>query len=747
MQNLVFYIERAYRTPDYGIWERGNKINHGQAELNCSSVGMVVAALQAINGINLFGSRGGPSSVIHVMPDEIIRNYATLHSSLPRESASKEIDAALLSVISFPAFAVTDPLLIEATRSEIIKKLAGKYGCKRFLRDGHQTVLENSSRLHYDPRELTQFEGVESEWPLFYTYLILDGQFRRDHEQVEKYRKLLANVVVDSADFDMKLVPELYVVPIESIDAEKKNPGSQKRLPNENVPLIWAQSLYILGNLIYDRHLDVTDIDPLGLHSNSMRHVTHVDTVVQIVLLSESSELQSKLRMYGLETQTAEDAYPIIISQPSALRDVYSHLGANKKLGLTGRPLRPIGTLTTSKIYKCQGTLYAFLPHFMNREEFYLVSDPDYLVTLFEHEVAFVKKNWKSNGRPTMIVMLTSQILGRIEPPIRRGTTSPVVAGQNAANKSFKTWKFSPVSSRRNLLNFMMSLASSGVCNGTRVRVGRISEMVNTACIESLDFIATSRDDSKSYDWNKILAGCGNPPLHSLLDDLSVSGPDESLVSPRRRNRSVHKSTASDEHLKSPLTKHLILLPDFKLRDHIDSTGPPRLEIVENKRCESPDKIRSSVFVAENSVTPDIDEANEVQGCLNLRLGDPRKVAEACSCLVESSNIHDQADLLHYLVSTVGSDYEPPGLVKISELLEEVYLKAMQLKEWSVVRQTAGLLKKTVNSLASHISDLIIRQKPTTVGIRPKEYIMHTPKNPQELSDIIFSNWYFLVLV
>jgi hypothetical protein len=63
VQNLVFYIERAYRTPDYGIWERGNKINHGEPELNSSSIGMAVAALQAINGINLFGSRGGPSSV------------------------------------------------------------------------------------------------------------------------------------------------------------------------------------------------------------------------------------------------------------------------------------------------------------------------------------------------------------------------------------------------------------------------------------------------------------------------------------------------------------------------------------------------------------------------------------------------------------------------------------------------------------------------------------------------------------
>jgi len=68
-----------------------------------------------------------------------------LHSALPRESNSKEIDAALLSVIGFPAFAVGDAKLVKKTREEIIEKLGGKYGCKRFLRDGHQTVLESKS--------------------------------------------------------------------------------------------------------------------------------------------------------------------------------------------------------------------------------------------------------------------------------------------------------------------------------------------------------------------------------------------------------------------------------------------------------------------------------------------------------------------------------------------------------------------------------------------------------------------------
>jgi GH15 family glucan-1,4-alpha-glucosidase len=154
IQNLVFYIERAYRTPDYGIWERGNKINHGMPELNSSSIGMVVAAMQAINGVNLFGAKGGPSSVIHALPDEITRNYTTLHSALPRESNSKEIDSALLSVIGYPAFAVHDSKLLAKTRSEIETKLRGRWGCKRFLRDGHQTVLEDTRRLHYDSHEL-----------------------------------------------------------------------------------------------------------------------------------------------------------------------------------------------------------------------------------------------------------------------------------------------------------------------------------------------------------------------------------------------------------------------------------------------------------------------------------------------------------------------------------------------------------------------------------------------------------------
>ncbi|ESN97732.1 hypothetical protein HELRODRAFT_193185 [Helobdella robusta] len=70
VQNLIFYIQSAFRTPDFGIWERGDKTNHGVPELNATSIGMARAALEALNGLDLYGSKGGPSSVINVMPDE-----------------------------------------------------------------------------------------------------------------------------------------------------------------------------------------------------------------------------------------------------------------------------------------------------------------------------------------------------------------------------------------------------------------------------------------------------------------------------------------------------------------------------------------------------------------------------------------------------------------------------------------------------------------------------------------------------
>ena len=72
----------------------------------------------------------------------VSESRSVFQSMLPRESSSKELDSGLLSIISFPAFAVDDPQLIQLTRAAIISKLQGRYGCKRFLRDGYKTPQE-----------------------------------------------------------------------------------------------------------------------------------------------------------------------------------------------------------------------------------------------------------------------------------------------------------------------------------------------------------------------------------------------------------------------------------------------------------------------------------------------------------------------------------------------------------------------------------------------------------------------------
>ena len=71
------------------MWERGNRYNNGTQELHASSLGMVKAALEAVNGFNAYGQNGTSSSVIYVDIDGHDRNRTTFETMLPRESNSK----------------------------------------------------------------------------------------------------------------------------------------------------------------------------------------------------------------------------------------------------------------------------------------------------------------------------------------------------------------------------------------------------------------------------------------------------------------------------------------------------------------------------------------------------------------------------------------------------------------------------------------------------------------------------------
>jgi phosphorylase kinase alpha/beta subunit len=447
VQNLVYYIERAYRTPDYGIWERGAKTNQGSVELNASSIGMAKAALEALSNFNLFGSRGSQASVVHVAPDNIAQANITLTSLLPRESTTKEIDAAILSVISFPAFAVQDKEFVTRIRTEIVTKLQGRYGLKRFLRDGHQTVLEDEGRLYYEQSELKQFENIESEWPLFFCYLYLDAILRGDEEAISEYEQRLEFVLVERNG--QKLLPELYYVPQEAILAERAHPQSQARLPNENVPLVWAQSLYLLAQMMRSGVLHPSAIDPLGRRYGKLPP----RPVVQLCFLAEDAALQAELSAQGVLTETPEDIAPVTVYLPEQIASAHGEVGRNARLGLNGRTARALKSLMTSRVYLLHGSPSLCLASFFTQQEFFLAYDMDFVVHRFESELSYLFQNWTAPGRPTVTILLTRNLLD----------------------------------ADRTALYDLMRRIRSGDVNGVPVRAGRLFELLPTASFERID--------------------------------------------------------------------------------------------------------------------------------------------------------------------------------------------------------------------------------------------------------------------
>lgn len=405
VQNLIYYISRAYRIPDFGIWERGNKINNGKTEVNASSVGMAKAALQALDNFNLFGADGPPWAVVHTIADSIARARTTLQALLPRESRSKEVDSALLSIIGFPAFAVSDTELVHRTQSEILSKLAGNYGCKRFLLDGHQTVLEDAHRIHYEHAELAKFENIESEWPLFYSYLFINSLFDGDDTQAAYYRNKLESLMVEKDG--LKLLPELYYVPEEFVEAEKKDPGSQPRVPNDNVPLVWAQSLYTVGLLLDEGYIDPDDLDAVNLRGQQRRHNK---PSVALVILAKNEKVKKKLAEHGILSETLSEILPLRVISASHLVEVFQVMGANDKLGLTGRPERALQSLTTSHPYRVNDQQLLCLSWLQNDTLDYRKHDAQLLSETLYSEINHIKKHWFYREPAVFTLLVTEKM-------------------------------------------------------------------------------------------------------------------------------------------------------------------------------------------------------------------------------------------------------------------------------------------------------------------------------------------------
>ncbi|XP_049729254.1 phosphorylase b kinase regulatory subunit alpha, skeletal muscle isoform isoform X5 [Elephas maximus indicus] len=493
IQNLVFYIEAAYKTADFGIWERGDKTNQGISELNASSVGMAKAALEALDELDLFGVKGGPQSVIHVLTDEVQHCQSILNSILPRASTSKEVDASLLSVISFPAFAVEDSQLVELTKQEIITKLQGRYGCCRFLRDGYKTPKEDPNRLYYEPAELKLFENIECEWPLFWTYFILDGVFSGNAEQVQEYREALEGVLIKGKN-GVPLLPELYSVPPDKVDEEYQNPHSVDRVPMGKLPHMWGQSLYILGSLMAEGFLAPGEIDPLNRRFST---VPKPDVVVQVSILAETEEIKAILKDKGVDVETIAEVHPIRVQPARILSHIYSSLGCNSRMKLSGRPYRHMGVLGTSKLYDIRKTIFTFTPQFIDQQQFYLALDNKMIVEMLRTDLSYLCSRWRMTGQPIITFPISHTMLDE------DGTSlnSTILAA--------------------------LRKMQDGYFGGARVQTGKLSEFLTTSCRTHLSFMDPGPEGklySDDYDdsYNELESGDWMDGFDSSSNDVHM---------------------------------------------------------------------------------------------------------------------------------------------------------------------------------------------------------------------------------
>ncbi len=198
VQRLADYLTvvEYWNDPDNGVWEE-------YEEVHASSVGACVA------GLTIARDNG-----IATVPEESIeKGHDALARLLPRESRSKFTDLALLSLI-FPYHIVPDAVA-ELILSNLEYHLTRDRGVLRYKNDRYYNKNEDGT-------------SEEAEWTMGFPWLSIIYRDRGEHEKADMWLQRAHGAL----DTEGKL-PELYF--------------SHTNDPNENNPLGWAESLYVVA--------------------------------------------------------------------------------------------------------------------------------------------------------------------------------------------------------------------------------------------------------------------------------------------------------------------------------------------------------------------------------------------------------------------------------------------------------------------------------------------------------------------
>ena len=189
LQKLVKYLESIeyWHDKDNGVWEENE-------EVHASSVGACVAGLKKIN------------KIVDVPSDLIIRGEESLNNLLPRESETKEVDMALLSLI-YPYNVVSEEQR-DAILKNVEEKLLKEKGVLRYIGDKYY------------------YRNGEAMWTNGLPWLaIIYKQLNKPDKYAFYMRK-----TIESMNEKGEL-PELYYADGNGY--------------NENCPLAWSQALFV----------------------------------------------------------------------------------------------------------------------------------------------------------------------------------------------------------------------------------------------------------------------------------------------------------------------------------------------------------------------------------------------------------------------------------------------------------------------------------------------------------------------
>jgi GH15 family glucan-1,4-alpha-glucosidase len=197
VNKLVKYLESIeyWQDHDSGMWEENE-------EIHASSIGACVAGLKAVS--NLPGI---------IVPEQLIlKGETSLRAILPRESKSKYVDLALLSLI-WPYNIVTNEQR-DIILANVEYHLLRKRGVIRYKND------------HYYNKNPDGY-SEEAEWTFGLSWLAIIYEKMNEHEKAKKFinRALVCQ--------EKEGVPELYF--------------SNSKKFNENTPLGWSESLFIVA--------------------------------------------------------------------------------------------------------------------------------------------------------------------------------------------------------------------------------------------------------------------------------------------------------------------------------------------------------------------------------------------------------------------------------------------------------------------------------------------------------------------